>query len=133
MAFSYGFGRKKESIEYVVGRKADGSYSVSKFQGSDVPLEVYGVDYNTSMRDRKGQALSRCECMAWRSGKTRPCKHIDMVALYVRKSLELMSLLMDRGRPVPSTPITQFVCIGEGSEWRFERCEPNIEEIRRGN
>lgn len=67
-------------MEYYIARKGPTSFTVAKFDGGAEPLEVYKVDYSAAATPRP---LSRCTCMAWRSRKTRPCKHVEMVAAFI--------------------------------------------------
>lgn len=59
--------------EYTIARKGD-QFDVAKFDGSDVPDEVYQVWLTPT---------PRCVCPAWASGRTRPCKHIEGVQKWV--------------------------------------------------
>lgn len=83
MAYSAGFGRKQTQIEYVVQRIAGTAFKVKKLADGEQLLETYEVDLTQMMKDKKGNPLARCTCMAWRSGKTRPCKHIQIVAAFL--------------------------------------------------
>ena len=67
-------------MEYYIKRinVAPSTFSVSKFDGnSEQPLEVYRVF--EVMHPGGAVTNGRCECMSWRSGKKRPCKHQSMV------------------------------------------------------
>lgn len=58
--------------EYVVGRLAPFHYVVAKFEGVEEPAAVYTVR-------QEGYKRWTCDCPAWATGTTRPCKHISMV------------------------------------------------------
>lgn len=82
MSYANGFGRPKQIIEYYIKAKGDNHFSVAKFAGGgDQPLEEYEVVM---------QKKPICNCMAWITGKTRPCKHAGMVQKFI-----------DAGQPVP--------------------------------
>lgn len=73
MSYSSGFGQPRPIIEYYIRRSGD-HFEVAKFANGSEPLDVYEVEY---------ASRPRCSCMAWRSGKTRPCKHVAMVAKFL--------------------------------------------------
>ena len=61
------------NLEYYVRRSVGGhAFDVSKFDNFG-PLRLYEVHYPNGS----------CECMAWRSNKTRPCKHFAMVKEFI--------------------------------------------------
>lgn len=64
-------------IEYYVKRKGGTEFEVAKFTGDSTPEATYQVDWSSSF------SKGRCDCMAYRSGKTRPCKHMKLVQAFI--------------------------------------------------
>lgn len=90
---------KQFSFEYIIGSIGPSAYTVSKFEiGEPVPLEVYSVDMSKPTKP--------CACPAWKSGKTRPCKHGGMVTAYI-----------NAGEP----PADSYRIVGVGKDWVFSR------------
>lgn len=81
MAYSHGFGRKQVRIEYLVRRHSDVEFQVKKIADGETLLEAYTV---TVPRDLSSKQQPRCDCMAWITGKTRPCKHHGYVARFIQ-------------------------------------------------
>ena len=68
------------SLEYYVKEtnNAPHEFEVAKFEGGAQPEEVYRVLWNPAKL-----FACKCDCMAWRSKKTRPCKHQKMVQDFI--------------------------------------------------
>lgn len=68
------------NIEYYIKRSSDGpnTFQVSKFEGDEQPKNEYRVVFHPVKL-----YISKCDCMAWRSKHTRPCKHIAMVQEFI--------------------------------------------------
>ena len=117
------------STEYYIKHAGAQAFTVSKFDGGEAPLEVYNVDYSLSQKLR-GKPASRCDCMAWRSGKRRPCKHIDMVALYTLRRGQYVQYLQRTEKwsfgEAAMFDFHLFVCEGRNTEWKFLRAEPQL-------
>lgn len=80
MSFAAGIGPKASSAEYYLartGRIGDKRawFSVTKFLGADEPASRWTVEV--------GPKYVRCDCPAWRRNMKRPCKHCEMVAVWV--------------------------------------------------
>ena len=75
------------SLEYYIKRtnNAPNEFQVSKFEGDEQPENEYRVLYHFA-----SSTGNKCECMAWRSKRTRPCKHITMVRAFI-----------NAGEPIP--------------------------------
>lgn len=83
--------------EYFFGSFGDRLFTVTKFEvGSEEPLDSYLVDHSKSS--------PKCDCPAWTSGKTRPCKHIRMVEQFIKA-----------GEPA----LDDYRCVGIGKDWMF--------------
>lgn len=95
MSYANGFGKKQGApAEYIIAASnVKGLYTVAKFLGGDQPVETYAVEMNE-------QRQQSCQCMAWISKKTRPCKHGGMVQAF-----------QDTGED------PNFFCTGQGKEW----------------
>lgn len=85
-------------MEYIFHSRGDGSYMISKFDDGPQPLETYTVAMDQPKRP--------CDCGAWRSRKTQPCKHSAMIQAWI-----------DAGKPEAGS----YTCIGVGKEWTFEK------------
>lgn len=65
------------SIEYIVCEDAGGdAWEVQKLENGERIIETYAVG-----PDRKFERA--CTCMAFISGKTRPCKHMRLVTRWI--------------------------------------------------
>ena len=75
------------SLEYYVKRthNAPNEFQVSKFEGGEQPENEYRVLWHFT-----SAVGNKCDCMAWRSKRTRPCKHIRMVEAFI-----------NAGEPIP--------------------------------
>ena len=63
-------------IEYYIKRSGDILFTITKFINGDQPSEQYEV----KVRLQNGKPVQLgCECMAFKTKKTRPCKHFKMV------------------------------------------------------
>lgn len=82
----------KPQVEYIISNIGPSLYRVSKFEGGEQPKDQYDVDMSKKNKP--------CKCLAWKSGKTRPCKHGAMVQAFI-----------DAGEP------NDFVILGQGKEW----------------
>ena len=100
MSFANGFGKKQSGqVDYQFARDEDGSIRVTKWAGTEEPLDEYKV-----------QLGGPCECPAWQSKRTRPCKHHGMATAWV-----------EAGEPEAGN----YRCIGIGKEWAFEKVHSN--------
>lgn len=81
MSYAHGFGRKQVEIEYTVSDKpgTDDQYLITKLADGEEKLE----QYTAVLTPRSNTQKSMCACMAWRSGRTRPCKHIKLVLRWI--------------------------------------------------
>ena len=77
MSYAAGFGRKATQIEYLVHRHSNVEFQVKKLADGETLLETYTVVIAQHKQPR-------CDCMAWITGKTRPCKHALMVAKFIQ-------------------------------------------------
>jgi hypothetical protein len=85
-----------EPVEYIIACIGPNLYTVTKFGGGEAPLDSYQVDMS--------KKLLECQCMAWYSGKTRPCKHGKMVQQYI-----------NAGEPEAGS----YRLVGRGKDWVF--------------